>query len=67
VRIAQNAAVIEAADHLSEHQRQMNMGAFFGSIQDTLSHILWGDDAWLNRLTQTTFTPTPIDGRRNLK
>jgi uncharacterized damage-inducible protein DinB len=43
------------------------MGAFFGSIQDTLSHILWGDDAWLNRLTQTTFTPTPIDGRRNRK
>jgi uncharacterized damage-inducible protein DinB len=57
----QNSVVIEAADQLSEHQRQKNMGAFFGSIQGTLSHILWGDDAWLNRLTQTPFKPTPID------
>jgi hypothetical protein len=27
----QNSVVIEAADQLSEHQRQKNMGAFFGN------------------------------------
>jgi uncharacterized damage-inducible protein DinB len=57
----QNASLMAAADQLSEAQRQHNAGAFFGSIMGTLSHILWGDSAWMNRLTQTPFTPTPID------
>ena len=57
----QNTSLITAADQLTEVQRQQNAGAFFGSILGTLSHILWGDSAWMNRLTQTPFTPTPID------
>ena len=57
----QNASLIAAADQLTEAQRQQPAGAFFGSILGTLSHILWGDSAWMNRLTQTPFTPTPID------
>lgn len=57
----QNASLIAAADQLTEAQRQQPAGAFFGSILETLSHILWGDSAWMNRLTQTPFSPTPID------
>lgn len=57
----QNSSLIAAAEQLTEAQRQQNMGAFFGSILGTLSHILWADDAWMNRITQTPFTPTPID------
>jgi uncharacterized damage-inducible protein DinB len=57
----QNTSLITAADQLTPAQRQQNTGAFFGSFLGTLSHILWGDAAWMNRLTQTAFTPTPID------
>jgi len=45
----QNQSLFDAADKLSEDERQQNRGAFFASIHLTLSHILWGDTIWMSR------------------
>jgi uncharacterized damage-inducible protein DinB len=57
----QNDNIIESADKLDDEQRQKDVGAFFGSIQGTLSHLLWGDSIWLDRLTHTSYQASPID------
>lgn len=49
----QNESLIQAADGLNEEERQLDRGAFFGSIQQTFSHILWGDQSWISRFTKT--------------
>ncbi|MEE9388866.1 MAG: DinB family protein [Paracoccaceae bacterium] len=46
----QNVSLYREADGLSDGERQLDRGAFFGSIQNTLSHILWGDTMWMSRL-----------------
>ncbi|MEE9429382.1 MAG: DinB family protein [Paracoccaceae bacterium] len=46
----QNASLYREADGQSDAERQLDRGAFFGSIQNTLSHILWGDTMWMSRL-----------------
>jgi len=46
----QNASLLSAADGLDEAARQMDRGAFFGSIHATLAHVLWADSIWLYRL-----------------
>ncbi|PHQ96747.1 MAG: damage-inducible protein DinB [Marinosulfonomonas sp.] len=45
----QNRSLYREADGISESERQLDRGAFFGSIQQTLSHILWGDTMWMSR------------------
>ena len=47
--IWQNASIYGAADGLSAEARGADRGAFFGSIAGTLSHLLWGDLAWMAR------------------
>ncbi|WP_270933430.1 DinB family protein [Falsiroseomonas oryzae] len=44
-----NRRLYAAADGLAPAQRQADRGAFFGSIQGTLSHLLWGDRTWMHR------------------
>jgi uncharacterized damage-inducible protein DinB len=44
-----NEAVYTAAARLSDEQRRHDMGAFFGSIHLTLTHILIADRFWLAR------------------
>ncbi|WP_172294424.1 DinB family protein [Pseudoruegeria sp. HB172150] len=46
----QNTNLIGAADKLDDMARVRDRGAFFGSIQGTLNHILWGDTIWMSRL-----------------
>ena len=46
----QNVSLYTAADSLSVEERQKDRGAFWGSIEATLNHILWGDRLWLSRL-----------------
>lgn len=48
-----NEKVYAAAGRLDEASRREDRGAFFGSIQGTLSHILWGDIVWLGRFGAT--------------
>lgn len=49
----QNDSFVKAASTLSDKERQKDRGAFFGSIQNTFSHILWGDQIWLSRFIGT--------------
>ncbi|HEX9238274.1 MAG TPA: DinB family protein, partial [Xanthobacteraceae bacterium] len=55
----QNGNLYGVADRLSVGERQRERGAFFGSIQKTLSHLLWGDQIWMSRFTDT---PKPEGG-----
>ncbi|MDA0231485.1 MAG: DinB family protein [Proteobacteria bacterium] len=50
----QNGSLYAAAATLSDAERKLPRGAFFGSIHGTLNHIVWGDRMWLSR-----FTPAP--------
>jgi len=45
----QNRSLYRAADGLDDAARRLDRGAFFGSIHDTLGHILWGDTIWMSR------------------
>lgn len=45
----QNENLYKAAATMSDEARRENRGAFFGSIQETLSHIYWADRIWLSR------------------
>jgi uncharacterized damage-inducible protein DinB len=49
----QNASLTAAADGLSAAERAADRGAFFGSIQATLNHLLWADRIWMHRLAGT--------------
>jgi uncharacterized damage-inducible protein DinB len=49
----QNQSVTSAANALPDGDRQAQRGAFFGSIEATLNHLLWGDRIWLNRFAGT--------------
>ncbi|MDJ0627272.1 MAG: DinB family protein [Rhodobacter sp.] len=45
----QNNSLLAAAEGLDDHARWLDRGAFFGSIQGTLNHLLWGDLIWMSR------------------
>jgi len=45
----QNRNLVAAADGLSDAARQLDRGAFFSSISQTFSHLLWGDTIWIAR------------------
>lgn len=45
----QNHNLITAAGTLDGTARRQDRGAFFGSIEETLNHLLWGDRIWLRR------------------
>ncbi|QHQ33991.1 DinB family protein [Algicella marina] len=51
--IWQNAAHIRAMAALSPVERSKDRGAFFGSIEATANHLLWGDRTWLSRFAGT--------------
>jgi uncharacterized damage-inducible protein DinB len=55
----QNENLYGVADTLSDAERNRPRGAFFGSIHATLSHLLWGDRAWMSRFAGT---PRPEGG-----
>lgn len=44
-----NHRLYAAADTLDDVARRAEGGAFFGSIQGTLCHLLWGDTMWMSR------------------
>lgn len=47
----QNDNLITCADALDDEARRQDRGAFFGSIEGTFSHLLWGDRIWLSRFS----------------
>ena len=44
-----NRRLYGPAARLTDEARKAERGAFWGSIQKTLTHILWGDHAWMSR------------------
>jgi uncharacterized damage-inducible protein DinB len=56
----QNRVAYEAADSLDDEARTQDRGAFFGSIQRTLSHLLWADRIWLSRFDQCSPPQVPL-------
>jgi len=50
-----NERMYAAAAQLDTAERTRDRGAFFGSIERTLNHILWGDRIWLGRFTGERF------------
>ena len=44
-----NRRIYAAAQRLSDHERRLPRGAFWGSIHGTLCHLLWGDRMWMSR------------------
>jgi len=58
-----NGSLYAAAATLDDEERRRDRGAFFKSIHATLSHLLWADMNWLNRLAATGEPPaTSIRG-----
>lgn len=49
----QNQSIYAAANQISSEARRLDRGAFFGSIDGTLNHLLWGDSMWLHRFAAT--------------
>jgi uncharacterized damage-inducible protein DinB len=44
-----NERLYDACEQLSDAERKRDRGAFFGSIHNTLNHLLWADQLWLGR------------------
>jgi uncharacterized damage-inducible protein DinB len=55
----QNQNLYKAADNLSDDQRKEDRGAFFGSIHETLCHLLWGDQIWMSRFADKPAPAAP--------
>jgi uncharacterized damage-inducible protein DinB len=55
-----NRRLYGAAARLSDEARRADHGAFWKSIHGTLTHILWGDRAWMARFADWPRLETPI-------
>lgn len=44
-----NTRLYDACQLLPDEERKRDRGAFFGSIHNTLNHLVWGDQLWLVR------------------
>jgi uncharacterized damage-inducible protein DinB len=44
-----NQRLYDACEQLGDGERKRDRGAFFGSIHNTLNHLVWGDQLWLAR------------------
>jgi uncharacterized damage-inducible protein DinB len=56
----QNESLYGVADRLPDEERRRERGAFFGSIHQTLSHLLWADRIWMSRFTDVPKPPGGI-------
>ena len=59
----QNQSLMTAADKMTDKERWTDRGAFFGSIAETLNHILWDHHVWLARQRGDTATAAEISAR----
>ncbi|MEL6573514.1 MAG: DinB family protein [Pseudomonadota bacterium] len=65
----QNKSILRCVDPLEEDELTKDRGVFFGSLEATLNHLLWGDLLWMSRFdggqapsteiaSSTTIAPT---------
>ena len=59
----QNQSLIAAADKMTDEDRWKDRGAFFGSIAETLNHILWDHRVWLARQRGDSASASEIGAR----
>ena len=55
-----NRRLYAAASRLSDEERRRDRAAFWGSLHNTLVHILWGDGQWMSRFDGWERPQTPI-------
>ena len=56
-----NVRLYDACAGLGDAARKQDRGAYFGSIHNTLNHILVGDRAWLGRVEGIDTGPVTLD------
>jgi len=56
----QNSNLYGAAKRVSDSERKIQRGAYFGSIHSTLNHLLWGDQIWMSRFTSSEPPPSTL-------
>ena len=61
----QNNALMRIVEVMDQVDLDKERGAFFGSIQKTLSHLLWGDTLWMSRFDAKSDAPD-CDGKAGL-
>jgi uncharacterized damage-inducible protein DinB len=54
-----NSNIYHATAPLSDEQRTRDVGAFFGSLNGTLNHLIVADTAWMHRLAPNADLPIP--------
>jgi uncharacterized damage-inducible protein DinB len=57
-----NAKIYAAAQTLSDAEYRENKGAFFGSLHNTLNHLLVADRVWMHRFTGAGAAPQSLSG-----
>lgn len=57
-----NGRLFELVSGLGDDDRKKDMGAFFGSIQGTLNHILLADRIWLGRFAVSFPAMSSLEG-----
>ena len=57
-------AIPDVSRTLTDAERWLDRGAFFGSIAATLDHVLWDDRVWLARLSGDAERADTIGRRR---
>ena len=63
----QNANLYGVADALPDDERRRERGAFFGSVHNTLGHLLWGDQIWMSRFAGTPRPASVVLGSSPLR
>lgn len=53
----QNKQLMDIIEVMDQAELDKDRGAFFGSIQGTLSHLLWGDQIWMSRFDAESLSP----------
>jgi uncharacterized damage-inducible protein DinB len=48
-----NRRLYDACENLTDEERKRDRAAFFGSIHNTLNHIVWADKLWLQRFARS--------------
>ena len=62
-----NARLYGMAAALPDEAYRRNVGAYFGSLQGTLNHILTADRVWMRRLTGEGTHPDKQIGRASCR
>lgn len=55
-----NGKLYEVCGRIPDEERKRDRQAFFRSIHGTLNHLLWGDRAWMKRLSGGDYTITKL-------